>query len=123
MCFENAKFPHHCDAIPPPPTPENPGQFFPHTDAKAAPPQPLPSTGGAHEFGSILGNPYALNEDPPRTTNLKKVDCSLTETLKPILWPSICVYGCFERTALYNVTNFSNVQMQTKRTMIENMKQ
>ncbi|TBU31337.1 hypothetical protein BD311DRAFT_863555 [Dichomitus squalens] len=79
----DAKFPANGvqpSGIPPSPSRENPGQVFPKSDPKAAPPASVPGTGGGHEpsAAEALGNPYVLEEA------FSKLDHALTELITKI---------------------------------------
>ncbi|KAJ3521110.1 hypothetical protein NM688_g9062 [Phlebia brevispora] len=75
----DAKFPGQApDAIPPSPSRENPGQVYPKSDPKAAPPESIPGTGGGHQPKTIVGNPFALEE------SFVKLDQALSEIISTI---------------------------------------
>ncbi|THH04990.1 hypothetical protein EW146_g7844 [Bondarzewia mesenterica] len=68
----DAKFPNqHGEGLPPPPTPENPGQVYPKSD-----PSPAPMT--PHPPASPLGNPFLLR------SVLDDLDGSLSRALDTV---------------------------------------
>ncbi|KAI0659658.1 hypothetical protein C8Q70DRAFT_124284 [Cubamyces menziesii] len=61
----DAKFPgQRSPAIPPSPSRENPGQVYPQSDPRPAPPQSVPGTGGEQQPrpNEVLGSPFVLDD-------------------------------------------------------------
>ncbi|KAH9893994.1 hypothetical protein C8Q73DRAFT_498325 [Cubamyces lactineus] len=77
----DAKFPgQRSPGIPPSPSRENPGQVYPQSDPRPAPPQSIPGTGGEQQPhpDEVLGNPFVLDDA------FSRLDAALTNVISKI---------------------------------------
>ncbi|KAI0326309.1 hypothetical protein GY45DRAFT_1329117 [Cubamyces sp. BRFM 1775] len=77
----DAKFPgQRSPAIPPSPSKENPGQVYPQSDPRPAPPQSVPGTGGEQQPrpDEVLGNPFVLDDA------FSRLDAALSNVISKI---------------------------------------